>query len=129
MIFEQTRLQELVANPIEGLNVELKRWLNPEEDLGIAKIVRACFAIRNRNGGYVVIGFDDKTLLPDTDHEPSDVRARFHLDKVQGIVSRYASQLFEIGMGFGTRQGREYPIIVIPGGVPAFARRWRLKQT
>jgi hypothetical protein len=84
---------------------------------GISKIVRGVLALRNRNGGYFVIGFDDKTLQPDTGNEPSDVRLAFHPDKVQGLVSRYASELFEVSVAFGQREGREYPVIVVPPGV------------
>ncbi|MCA1363408.1 hypothetical protein I6F14_23690 [Bradyrhizobium sp. IC3069] len=40
---------------------------------GIAKIVKAAFALRNRNGGFLVVGFDDKTLLPDAANAPTDI--------------------------------------------------------
>ena len=57
---------------------------------GQAKIIRACFARYNRNGGYLVIGFDDKTLQPELGNEPADVRRAFHVDDIQGLISRYA---------------------------------------
>ncbi len=80
------RIGGLVANPSESLNVEIKRWIDPTAPEGIAKIARAAIALRNRNGGYLVIGFDDGTLQPDP-NRPADVRATFHVDVVQGIVS------------------------------------------
>jgi len=64
-------------------------------------------AIRNRNGGFPIIGFDDKTLQPDAGNEPGDVRTAFHIDKIQGIVSRYTSELFEVVVGFGKRDGHD----------------------
>ena len=73
MSVDQNRVQDLVARPAEGLNVEIKRWIDPDDESGVAKIVRACLALRNRNGGYVVIGFDNKTLQPDLAHEPNNV--------------------------------------------------------
>jgi hypothetical protein len=117
MNIDQLRIDELIAHPSESLNVELKRWISTDEPSGIAKIVRAAFAIRNRNGGYLIVGFDDKMLQPDLGSAPTDVRAAFHTDKAQGFISRYASEFFEVGVAFGQRDGREYPVIVIPEGV------------
>jgi hypothetical protein len=116
MEFDQSRIDDLVSRPSESLNVEIKRWINPDELEGIAKIVKATFAIRNRNGGFFLIGFEDKTLLP-AKGAPPDVHAAFNLDKIQGIVSKFASETFEIGVGFGNRDGQEYPVFVIPNGV------------
>lgn len=115
---DQTQIDALVARPTESLRVEIKRWINPDEPEGIAKIARAALAIRNRNGGFLIIGFDNKTLKPDAGNEPGDVRAAFHIDKIQGIVSRYTSDSFEVAVGFGERDGVEHPVIVVPEGVP-----------
>jgi hypothetical protein len=117
MKIDQSQVDELVTRPSEGLNVEVKTWIDPNAPEGAAKIVRAALALRNRNGGYLVVGFKDKTLEPDVEREPRDVRAAFHFDKIQGLVSRHASDLFEIGVAFGMRDGKEYPVIKIPDGV------------
>ena len=117
MNIDQNRINELVAHPSESLNVEIKRWFDPDSPEGIAKIVKATQAIRNRNGGFFIVGFDDKTLQPDTTNMPHDPRATFHVDKIQGIVSRYTSEPFEVGIAFGQRGGVEYPVFVIPEGV------------
>jgi hypothetical protein len=125
MELDQSRINDLIARPSEGLNVEIKRWINPDEPEGITKIIKGSFAIRNRNGGFLIIGFDDKTLKPGTEGAPTDVRSAFNLDKVQGIISRYASEPFEVKIGFGSRDGQEFPVIAIPDGVrtPVVARR------
>ena len=125
MQIEQSVIDSIVARPAESLNVELKRWIDPKSNAGIEKIAKAILALRNRNGGYLVIGFDDNTLLPDTGNEPANVRAEFHVDDVQAIVSRYSSELFEIGVGFGQKDGVDHPIIVVPPGVrtPVAAKR------
>lgn len=117
MTVDQSRIDALVARPSESLNVEIKSWISPNDEAGIAKIVRASLALRNRNGGYLLIGFDDKTLLPSQKGKPDDVRATFHIDKIQGIISRYASELFEVEVAFGKREGQDYPVVVIPDGV------------
>jgi hypothetical protein len=114
---DQTHIDDLVARPTESLNVEIKRWINPDGPEGEAKIALAALAIHNRNGGFLIIGFDDKTLQPDAGNEPGDVRTAFHIDKIQRIVSRYTSELFEVAVGFGKRDGVEHPVIVVPEGV------------
>jgi hypothetical protein len=47
MIFDQTRIQELVSRRAESLNVEVKRWLISDGLNGIAKIVRAAFTLQH----------------------------------------------------------------------------------
>jgi predicted HTH transcriptional regulator len=117
MEIDQSRIDDLVARPSESLNVEIKRWINPAEPEGQGKIIKAAFAIRNRNGGFLLIGFNDVTLLPDQTSAPSDVQTAFHLDVIQGLISRYASEPFEIAVGFATRDGQKYPVVVVPEGV------------
>ena len=116
----------LIERPSEGLNTEIKGWIDPGSPDGVAKIVKATFALRNRNGGFVLIGFDDKTLQPDTNNNaPDNVRLAFHADVIQGQISKYASQSFEICVGFGSKDGREFPIIKVQDGVrsPVAVRR------
>jgi hypothetical protein len=65
----------------------------------------------------MLIGFDDTTLQPDLNNRPADIRAPFHLDKIQPLISRYAYDPFEIGLAFPERDGAAYPVIVVPEGV------------
>jgi hypothetical protein len=125
MELDQLQIKALVADPTESLNVELKRWIDPGTLAGQQKIVRASLALRNRNGGYLVVGFDDATFAPDLGHELPNVRTSFHPDDIQALVSRYSQELFEVGVGFSTRDGIEYPVIVVPPGVqtPVAAKR------
>ncbi|MBI4092469.1 MAG: ATP-binding protein [Candidatus Kerfeldbacteria bacterium] len=117
MEIDSLRIQELIDRPSESLSVELKRWINPDHPDGIAKIVRAVLALRNHGGGYLVIGFDNRTLQPVKDGIPADVKSAFHLDKVQGLVSRFASEPFEIAVEFREREGRAHPVVIVPSGV------------
>lgn len=117
MEVDSSRIQELVERPGESLSVELKRWIDPNHPDGIAKIVKAALALRNHGGGYVVIGFDNNTLEADTENAPENVREQFHIDKIQGLISRFASGPFEVSVEFPVREGQAYPVIVIPPGV------------
>jgi hypothetical protein len=116
-LVERSRIQEIVAHRSESLNVEFKRWIDPRTPAGAAKVVKATLALRNRNGGSLVIGFDDKTLDPVYDDMPSDVHDAFHVDTIQGLVSRYASEIFEVRVDFVNLNGREHPVISVPSGV------------
>jgi hypothetical protein len=109
-------INRLVSDPKEALNVELKRWIDPTVPAGIVKIVKGALALRNRNGGFLVIGFDDKTLRPAGD-APVDVRTQFRSDDIQQLISKYSSDPFEVAVEFVARDGQEYPVIVIQPGV------------
>lgn len=74
---DRTLIAERVTRPAEALNVEIKNWIDPTTLQGKAKIVRAALALRNRNGGELVIGFNDQTLKPETAGMPANVSRRF----------------------------------------------------
>lgn len=117
MAVSDERIQQILANPRESLNVELEDWLDPSQPHGAAKIVKSAFALRNRDGGELLIGFDDETLRPNTASAPNNVRAIFHLDIIQGLLSRYASEPFAIEVLFADIDGIDFPVIVVPKGV------------
>jgi hypothetical protein len=114
---DQDRIKQLVNAPGESLAVELKQWINLAEPEGQAKVVKTVLALRNFGGGYMVIGFHDKTLKPDTANTPEDVQVAFHIDAIQALISKFASESFEIALEFPERDGQRYPVIVVPSGV------------
>jgi hypothetical protein len=109
-------LQSLVERPRETINIELKSWIDPKSPGGEQKIARAALALRNQNGGWLVIGFNDKTGSPDPVPAGVNVRLKYHTDEIQKIVSRYASHPFVIEAHFAETGGVEYPVIRIPAG-------------
>lgn len=124
MEIDTHRIRDLVDRPGESLSIEIKRWIDPDVPEGMAKIVRAILALRNFGGGYLVIGFDNNTFKPHRENLPEDVRAKFHHDKIQALISRFASEPFEIAIEFPERDGQMHPVIVVPPGVktPVAAR-------
>jgi hypothetical protein len=64
-------------------------------------------------------------LTPDLAGEPSNAKDLFHVDVIQGIVSKHASDLFEVEIAWGERDSKQYPVIVVPSGVkvPVAAKR------
>lgn len=117
MEINREQIASLVRNPAESLNVEVKRWIDPDSEEGKAKIIRACLALRNRNGGYFVVGFNDGSMKVDDVGCIRDPRESFNLDKIQTLISAYASNVFEIAVEFQERDGFLHPVIVVPSGV------------
>ena len=114
---EDDQLQALVRRPTESISVELKTWIDPRTPDGASKIVKATFALRNRNGGFLLIGFDDATGEPDPYRLDAPVGEVFHADAVQQIVSRYSPQPFPIEVALRPRGGQQHPVLVVPSGV------------
>ena len=110
MLITDEEIESFINRPSEGLSREIKTWIDPTSPHGIQKIVMACFALRNRNGGFLLIGFNDKTLQPDLAGAPANVQADFHVDVIQGLIARYASRPFEVAVGFGQREGGTFPV-------------------
>jgi len=110
-------IQKLVNKPSESLTVELKNWIDPDTPAGLTTLVKAVIAMRNNNGGFILIGFDNNTCLPDHENAPDDVRELFHKDKIQGMVTKYASESFEVEVHFPEIDGNEFPVIEIVSGV------------
>jgi predicted HTH transcriptional regulator len=112
-------LQSLISRPRETLTIELKSWFDPNTPEGERKIARAALALRNQNGGFLVIGFNDKTCQPDPLRAGENVRVTYHADVIQRIVSKYASPSFVVEVHFPETGGVTYPVIEIPAGVKA----------
>jgi Putative DNA-binding domain len=109
-------LRGLLSNPVESLDLELKAWIDPSTPEGKAKIVKGCIALRNNDGGRLVIGISDNGT-PDIGNAPINVRDRFHVDVIQGIVSAHSAELFPIAVAFPELDGKPYPVITVPPGV------------
>ncbi|MGY3395981.1 hypothetical protein ACVWW6_008572 [Bradyrhizobium sp. USDA 3311] len=116
-MIDQQAIDALIANLSESRSVEVKRWIDPNSTQGIEKIAKGLLALRNFNGGYFIVGFDDATLQPDLQNEPHNSQALFHVDVIQALVSRFAHEPFEVEVGWGELSGHKYPVIVVPPGV------------
>lgn len=113
------QLEQLVAHPSETLNVELKSWIDPSQPEGAAKVVKACLALRNRNGGFLVIGVDDKSLRAEPCPAGFDHVALFAPDRMQELISRYASEAFAVEVVLVQSAVGGHPVVAVPGGVRA----------
>lgn len=109
-------IKAIVSDPREGFDVELKGWADPKSNEGRATIAKGCLALRNNDGGLLLLGFnDDGTAC--NDGVPADIRTAYHIDTIQEIVSKFASEPFGISIEFIELENQEHPVIVVPNGV------------
>jgi predicted HTH transcriptional regulator len=118
-------IRDLVTNPTEKLGIEMKEWFDPSTPEGKAKIIKTCIAMRNNNGGYLVVGFDNDTGVPNVAAAQANARTTFHSDAVHMLVSRHASEPFEVQLHYPEISGREFPVLEVEAGVrtPVATRR------
>ena len=102
--------------PQESLSQELKSWLDPAVPQHKAVVVRALLALRNRNGGQLLIGFkDDGQPRPDA---PSfDLRQTYHADRIQDLIAAHASDRFEVEVEVFEDGGADRVRLTAPAGV------------
>jgi predicted HTH transcriptional regulator len=86
------QLESLTRNPREGLEVELKGWLDLSQGEHRADLVKAILALANHGGGYILIGYDDITRGPLS--SPTNMMSGYDQDTVNDIVRRYADPRF-----------------------------------
>jgi hypothetical protein len=111
------RLEELVAHPREGLDVEVKTWLDLDNKLHAARLAKEAMALANHGSGYILIGFDDKGV-PRRPSEPRPVDLQhYNQDKINGIINRYAEPEFHCSVEYVRYRetGELYPVILVPG--------------
>ena len=89
------RAEELIRAPSESLSVEIKNWIDPKQSSGQAQIVRAAVALRNFDGGHLIIGFNDETRKPEPT-PPANIQQIFHIDEIQKLITKHSSEPFEI---------------------------------
>lgn len=108
-----TDLADLVDNPRETLDIELKSWLELSNNVNKANIARHIAALCNHGGGYLVFGFQDDFLVdPD---RPTLLDAYNH-DTFNAIIKRYLLPVFECHvLKVASSAGQEYPVVRVPG--------------
>lgn len=115
-------LERLVEYPRENLDCELKEWLDVTDSRSAATLAKACLALANHGGGYLLVGFAEQAGA----WAPVTIGAvdAYTQDLVNGIVSRYADPVFHVEVHHVTHPttGSKHPVIVVPGGHPVPVR-------
>jgi hypothetical protein len=116
-------LQDLVENPPEVLDVELKDWMDIANDrVAQAKIARHLAELANHGGGYLLFGFHDNRA---PNLALSFPLKTFERDSISSIVKRYLTPTFQCEVDFITsRAGTTHPVVWVPshGAVPVCSK-------
>lgn len=122
------RIQFIIDNLQESLDVEVKNWLNglaSRDDE--ARLAKEIIALASGGGSYVLIGFDDAGAdSPEIEPEEGQLEA-FTQDAISNLVERNAMPPCQCRVEEYKRAGseQEHPVIVVPGEhrTPVWARR------
>ena len=79
-------VQDLVEAPCRALEIEYKSWRNLDHAEDRAELARDIAALANHGGGFIVFGFDERTLTPD-DTDP--FRTNCTAERITAIVRAY----------------------------------------
>ena len=79
-------IQDLVNGPCRALEVEYKSWRNLDHPEDRAELARDIAALANHGGGFIVFGFNERSLRPD-DSDP--VRTNCTADHVAAIAQAF----------------------------------------
>ena len=119
-------LQPLISEPREDLAVEYKTWLDITQEKGKATLAKACIALANHGGGFVVIGFDEHADSLSSIERAAGV-SEITQDAVNSVIRRYAEPAFHCQLHTITHPatGVAHPIVAVPSdlSVPVISRR------
>jgi hypothetical protein len=112
-------IDELLAEPREALDIELKEWLDLTDHDHRALVAKEIIALANHGGGYLVIGFtelSDGSFIPATPR-PTKLDG-WSQDAIQSIVAKYVDPAVQCRVLHRPAPGSQklYPIIIVPGG-------------
>jgi len=101
----------------ETLDTELKTWLDLSDPREAVLFAKACLAMRNNDGGRIVLGIDDLTAKSIEFPTGLDPVFAYHTDRVNEIVGRYAVPKFEVVVAFKKYGAQVHPELTISGGI------------
>jgi hypothetical protein len=106
-------IHDLIDSPCRALEVEYKSWRNLDNAEDRAELARDLAALANHGGGFVVFGFQERTLAPD-DADP--FRTNCTTERVTAIVQTYLDPpvICEVVTGMSAA-GVQHPVIRVGG--------------
>ena len=113
------RLRELLEEPRETLDVEVKEWLDLTDNDHRALVAKQIIALANHGGGYLVIGFEEMAdgSFNAARPRPPHLNA-WSQDAIQSIISKYIDTSVQCRVVHQTAPAStdRYPIVIVPGG-------------
>ena len=125
---DERRLSDLLRRPREDLDVEIKGWLDlNNEREHKAVLAKALIALANHGGGFVLLGLEraESGTYAEAAGRPENLTG-YDQDGINGIVSVYAEPNFHCGLDIVEQPetGSQFPIITVPAGtVPIRSKR------
>lgn len=126
MAIPNEQLDDLINEPRETLDIEVKEWLNLSDNSHRAALAKEIIALANHGGGFLLIGFSeqsDGSFIPHSDR-PKNLDS-WSQDSIHGIIGKYIDPAIQCRVVHHSKPGSEaYPVIVVPGGhrVPVRAK-------
>lgn len=125
--FSRRRLADLLVDPRENLEFEVKNWLDLQgsnEDK--ATLAKAVLALANHGGGFVALGLlETDAGIVEAEGRPATLDG-YSQDLINGIVQNYCDPQFHCAVHVvANPNGVLFPVVIVPGGhrVPVRARR------
>jgi len=114
----ESSLPDLLRNPREALDIEIKAWLQLTDANHRAALAKAIIALANHGGGYLIIGLAEQAgqFHPAND-APADL-AGLSQDAVQNAVRKYVDPPIQCRTEhvLNPKNGMRFPIVVVAGG-------------
>lgn len=113
-----SRFEDWLLNPSEGLDFEVKSWLDLSNIEARGALTKALIALENHGGGFFLIGFkenDEKRLVPDT-NRPENLQ-QYGSDSINAIIKKCAEPSFHVDVTFQKHpeSGEEFPLLRVRG--------------
>ena len=122
----RSNLQLLISEPREDLAVEYKNWLKFDQEKDMANLAKACIALANHGGGFLVLGFDEQFNSLISVRRPVDV-VEITQDMINSIIRRYANPEFHCQLHTirHPTTGVDHLLVTVPGdqSVPVLSKR------
>lgn len=119
-------LEPLVSEPREDLAIEYKRWLDLNSNKHRAVLAKACIALVNHGGGFLVLGFEETESGLESRQRPDEI-PEITQDAVNNAIGRFAEPEFhaKVTTVEHPETGIRHPIIILPDTlpVPVMSRR------
>lgn len=126
-VFSRERLADLLIDPREDLDLEIKNWLDLAANNDAKAIfAKAAIALANHGGGFIVLGLMEQDGgIAEAPDRPANFDS-YNQDLINGIVQNYADPSFHCAVHLvPDAAGRLFPVVVVPGEqrTPVRARR------
>lgn len=127
MTISRERLADLLVDPREDLDYEIKNWLDLQgSNDDKATFAKAVLALANHGGGFVALGLVETNVgVVEAEERPATFDG-YSQDLINGIVQNYCDPPFHCAVHIVPNPtGAVFPIVIVPGGhrVPVRARR------